>query len=116
MIIRSVSSHDVAENPGLVSRLKLLYDRIDSSVKPTTLRVPGAQKLATLQKLWSSISVYRIFNNAVEERQRSGIKRDDALQQLLDAGESKQCVVGVCWSLLLITFLTILNTDSIYSS
>jgi hypothetical protein len=95
MILRAASSHDVAENDALVSRLKYFYDIIDSSVKPMSgplSRIPG---FAMTQKLWASISVYRVFNNAVNERKSAGTRRDDTLQQLLDAGESSQCIVGV---------------------
>ena len=95
MIIRAVSSYDVAENEALVSRLKYFYDIIDSSVKPTTGPFSWVPGLAMAQKIWASMSIYRVFNKAVHERKLSGIKRNDTLQQLLDAGESLQCTLGV---------------------
>lgn len=95
MIIRAVSSYEVAEDPALVSRLKHLYNIIDSSVKPVTAQFPWVPGLATFRKLWASMSVYRIFNNAVHERKQSGVKRADTLQQLLDAEEGHQCILGV---------------------
>lgn len=95
MIIRAVSSYEVAEDPALVSRLKYLYDIIDSSVKPLAVQFPWIPGFATFRKLWASMSVYRIFNHAVHERKQSGIKRDDTLQQLLEAEEGHQCILGV---------------------
>lgn len=96
MIIRAVTSFEVAENFALVSRLKHYYDTIDSSFKPfwTTLpRMPGP---STFLRIWASFNIYRTFQNAIYHRKTSGEYREDALQQLLDAGESEKCVVGVC--------------------
>ncbi|OKL63003.1 hypothetical protein UA08_01231 [Talaromyces atroroseus] len=94
MIIRAVSSHDIAENDAMVSRLKYFYDIIDSPGKPMLGPLSWIPGFAMAQKLWASTSVYRIFNNAVHERKYAKIKRDDTLQQLLDARESWQCIVG----------------------
>lgn len=77
MIIRAVTSFDVAENPALVSRLKYFYDIIDASVKPMTSGFSWVPGLAMLRKLWASMSVYRIFTNALDERKSSGISRPD---------------------------------------
>ncbi|RAK93719.1 cytochrome P450 [Aspergillus costaricaensis CBS 115574] len=54
MIIRAVTSYEVAEDTRLVSRLKYFYDIIDASVKPLHLWawVPG---LATFYKLRASM-------------------------------------------------------------
>ncbi|PYI09243.1 cytochrome P450 [Aspergillus sclerotiicarbonarius CBS 121057] len=94
MIVRAVSSFDVADNPALVSRLKYSYDIIDASVKPIATNFSWVPGLATFRKLWASMSVYRIFSKALEERKSSGVRRQDALQQLLDTGESSRCIVG----------------------
>ncbi|OJK01306.1 hypothetical protein ASPACDRAFT_51211 [Aspergillus aculeatus ATCC 16872] len=93
MIVRAVTSHDVAEDPRLVSRLKYFYDVIDASVKPST-SWPWVPSLATLHKLRASMFVYSTFRQAVKQRVRSGVRRDDTLQQLLDSGESTQCITG----------------------
>ena len=105
MIIRAVSTFDVADDEALVSRLKYLYDIIDSSVKPMTGIFSWIPGLPMAQKIWASMSVYRIFNKAVQERKRSKIKRNDTLQQLLDAGESLQCTLGVSFLCRLLFYL-----------
>lgn len=96
MIIRGVSTFDVADDEALVTRLKYFYDVIDSSVKPIKGLFSWVPGLSMAQKVWASMSVYRVFNKAVQDRKSSGIKRNDTLQQLLDAGESLQCTLGVC--------------------
>jgi hypothetical protein len=95
MIIRAVTSFDVADNPALVSRLKRHYDTIESSLRPFSVRFPWLPGPSTLGKIWASISIYRVFKRAIQDRKSSGIRRADALQQLLDAGESERCVTGV---------------------
>lgn len=96
MIIRAVTSFEVAENFALVARLKHYYDTIDSSFKPFLSILPWIPGPSTILKVWASIKIYRIFKGAIRVRKTGGEYRKDALQQLLDAGESETCVTGVC--------------------
>ncbi len=91
-----MTSFDVADNPALVSRLKSHYDIIDSSLKPFSVHFPWLPGPSTVQKIWASASIYRAFKRAIQDRKNSGIHRADALQQLLDAGESDAWVARVC--------------------
>lgn len=96
MIIRSVSSTEIADDSALVCRMKRLYDIIDSSFRPFSLWFPSLPGPGTFQKLWASKTIYSIFKRAVDERKSSGVRKQDVLQQLLDAGEGTMCIVGVC--------------------
>ncbi|PYH92825.1 14-alpha sterol demethylase [Aspergillus ellipticus CBS 707.79] len=94
MIIRTVSSYDVAEDEALVTCLKYFYNILDSSVKPARGLYSWIPGFVAARKLWASVSLYRVFSNAVSDRKGSGIRRNDTLQQLLDAGESPKNIVG----------------------
>ncbi|KAL2127917.1 hypothetical protein VTI74DRAFT_9993 [Chaetomium olivicolor] len=93
MIIRAVSSFDVADDASLVSRLKRHYDVIDSSY-PTSAPILGLPSLAWFRRLWSSKCVYDVFKGAIDARIKCGTRREDALQGLLDAGEGTRCIAG----------------------
>lgn len=90
-----MTSFDVADNPALVSYLKGHYDIIDSSLKPFSVHFPWLPGPSTVKKIWASTSIYRTFKRAIQDRKNSGIHRVDALQQLLDAGESDSWVARV---------------------
>ncbi|KAK5678021.1 hypothetical protein LTS12_029426, partial [Elasticomyces elasticus] len=55
MIIRAVSSFDVADDDALVSRLKYFYDIIDSSVKPMTGLFSWVPGFSMAKKIWASM-------------------------------------------------------------
>ena len=95
MIIRSVTCFDVADNPALVSRLRHYYHIIDSSFKPFSTMFPWLPGPSSFRKLWASTNIYLTFKKAMYNRRRSGLHKEDALQHLLDAGESETGAIGV---------------------
>ena len=95
MIVRAVTSFDVADNSKLVTRLKSYYNIIDSSFKPFSAIFPWLPGPSTFRKLWASTNIFRTFKNEISQRKGSGIRRRDALQQFLDAGESDMSVTAV---------------------
>jgi sterol 14-demethylase len=95
MVIRAVTSFDVADNSALVSRLKRYYDVIDSSFSPVSVRFPWLPGPSIFQKIFASACVYLAFRSALHDRKNSRIRRQDALQQLLDAEESETCILKV---------------------
>ena len=63
----------------IIAAIMLLYDIIDSSVRPMTGPFSWVPGLAMARQIGAFMSVYRIFNKAVQQRKASGIKRDDRL-------------------------------------
>ncbi|KAJ5578493.1 cytochrome P450 [Penicillium hispanicum] len=93
MIIRATTSFDVADNPALVTRLQHNYDVIDSPFKPFLTKLPWLPGPSVLWKIWALGDIYRVFKKTIRDRENSGIFREDALQQMLDAGESEGSVL-----------------------
>lgn len=93
--IRSLTCSEIADDSGLVARLKILYDRLDTGTTPATVLVPWLPTPAMINKLWASKEIYDIVIRAIDAREKSGISRNDTLQMLLDSGDEKLVVVGV---------------------
>lgn len=93
--IRSLSCVEISNDPVLVARLKKLYDTLDTGTTPATVLLPWLPTPAMIQKLWATKDIYEIVIKAINDRERSGISRDDTLQMLLDSGDEKLVVVGV---------------------
>lgn len=81
-----------------MGRLKELYDTLDNGTTPATVLLPWLPTPAMIRKLWATKEIYDIVNKAIQEREKSGISRNDTLQMLLDCGDEKLVVVGVSLS------------------
>ncbi|PFH49347.1 hypothetical protein AMATHDRAFT_76242 [Amanita thiersii Skay4041] len=99
--IRSLSCHEISDNPDLVSRLQVLYDRLDTGTTPATVLLPWLPTPSMIKKLLATKEIYDIVVAAINSRVKSGIHRDDTLQMLLDLGDEKLMVVGFIMGLII---------------
>ena len=95
MVMRP-ASFDIADNPALLSRLKTLIGIVDSPSNTFESQIPWLPSASSLRKISSSARIYGIIQKEINKRKRSGIRRRDALQQMLDDGESTVHIFGVC--------------------
>lgn len=94
--VRSLSSSEISDDAALVARLKTLYDRLDTGTTPATVLAPWFPTPAMIKKLWATKEIYDIIVRAINAREQSGISRNDTLQMLVDSGDEKLVIVGVC--------------------
>lgn len=76
-------------------RLKSLYDKLDNGTTPATVLLPWLPTPAMIGKLWATKDIYDIVIKAIQDREASGVVRDDTLQMLLDTTDERLVVVGV---------------------
>lgn len=91
-----IASFDIANDPVLSARLKSLVDTVDSITNPYSTWVPWLPGPALFQKFFASVQIYWIVQAAIHTRKRSGIKRDDMLQQMINEGDGTIRIFGVC--------------------
>lgn len=91
-----IASFDIANDPVLLARLKSLVDTVDSITNPYSTWLPWLPAPAMFQKFFASVQIYWIVQAAIHTRKRSGIKRDDMLQQMIDEGDDTIRIFGVC--------------------
>ncbi|KAH9478669.1 Cytochrome P450 monooxygenase claM [Psilocybe cubensis] len=101
LTIRSLSCVEISNDPALVARLKVLYDTLDTGTTPATVLLPWLPTPAMIKKLWATKEIYEIVIKAINDRESSGISRNDTLQMLLDSGDEKLVVVGFIMGLLI---------------
>ncbi|KAF7763505.1 hypothetical protein Agabi119p4_8042 [Agaricus bisporus var. burnettii] len=105
--IRSLSCSEIADDLELVSRIKQLYDQLDTGTTPSTILLPWLPSWAMAKKLWSTKEIYDIIVDAVKKRQdllttiSEGERPQDTMQLLLDAGDDRMAVVGFIMGLLI---------------
>lgn len=91
-----MSCSEIADDLALVTRLRILYDKLDSAITPATALAPWFPGPGMISKLSATKEIYDTLVRAIDTRERSGIAKDDTLQMLLDAGGDKNLAVGVC--------------------
>ncbi|KAJ5756942.1 uncharacterized protein N7511_007124 [Penicillium nucicola] len=89
MVMRP-ASFDIAEDPALLSRLKPLIDTIESPSSESS----WLPSISSFRKVSASARIYGIIQRQVHNRKSSGSRRRDALQQMLDDGESTVHIFG----------------------
>ncbi|KAK0203550.1 cytochrome P450 [Desarmillaria ectypa] len=99
--VRSLSCSEISDDAILVSRLKNLYDKLDTGTTPATVLIPWVPTPSMVRKLWATKEIYDIIVAAIKSREESGVQRDDALQMLLDFQDEKLVVVGFIMGLLI---------------
>ena len=86
----------MADDAVLVARLKRLYDKMDSGTTPATVILPWFPSPGMISKLMATKSIYDIIIRAIDSRKQSGVTKNDTLQMLIDAGDDKMMILGVC--------------------
>ncbi|KIP12131.1 hypothetical protein PHLGIDRAFT_62450 [Phlebiopsis gigantea 11061_1 CR5-6] len=98
--VRCLACHELADDASLVGRLRVLYDKLDTSTTPASVLLPWLPSPSMVTKLRASKKVYDIIDGAIRARLDSGISRDDTLQMLIDSGDDKLIIVGFIMGLL----------------
>ncbi|KIP12107.1 hypothetical protein PHLGIDRAFT_82290 [Phlebiopsis gigantea 11061_1 CR5-6] len=98
--VRSLTCHELADDPVTVDRLRLLYDKLDTSTTPASVLLPWLPSPSMVTKLRASKKVYDIVDGAIKARLESGVSRDDTLQMLIDHGDEKLVTIGFVMGLL----------------
>ncbi|KAJ7266889.1 cytochrome P450 [Mycena haematopus] len=99
--VRCLSSSEISDDAALVTRLKTLYDRLDTGTTPATVLFPWFPTPAMIKKLWATKEIYDIIIRAINTREQSGISQNDTLQMLVDSGDEKLVIVGFIMGLLI---------------
>ncbi|EME43026.1 hypothetical protein DOTSEDRAFT_72428 [Dothistroma septosporum NZE10] len=86
--MRTVACNDVANNPELLEQCLHHFETIEGTGTPLSIMYPWMPVPAKFKRLYAGAQLYRIFQNVVNERKRTGIKDDDALQFLIDHDDS----------------------------
>ncbi|KAI9723793.1 MAG: hypothetical protein M1828_004043 [Chrysothrix sp. TS-e1954] len=94
LTMRTVGCDDIAEDPATLTKVLHMYEGIEKSATPATLMFPSLPWPAVISRYWSGFKMYMIFKRISDERKRTGKKRDDCLQFLLDQGDDTANVIS----------------------
>ena len=87
---------DISNDPALCAEIKSLVDIVDSPANPYSTWCSYLPNMLMLRKIISAARMYWIVQKAIKSRKSSGVRRNDAIQQMLDDGDSTPQIFGVC--------------------
>lgn len=86
LMLRTLGSKDVADNPKLLNETMQIFTTLDDSSALEVMfpKIPFPSKL---NKMWAGTKLHWIFSKIMQDRRTTGRVEHDAMQSLMDAGE-----------------------------
>ncbi|KAG8712346.1 hypothetical protein FRC08_014724 [Ceratobasidium sp. 394] len=104
---RFVACREIADSIEGCKRLEKLYRRVEKGWTPASILLPWMPSFARVRKTIATGQIYFWFDGIIKARQQENRREEDALQTLLDLGDS---TAGAIEFILHTLFAGILNT------
>lgn len=95
LTMRTVGATEIAESPGIFSHAFSLVREIGENSSTARIIIPWLPTWRYTKRMIASLRFYMLINGFARERMATGRRENDALQLLLDDGESGRKVVEV---------------------
>lgn len=93
--MRTVACNEIADDPALLDKTLSLYESVEETATPISIMFPWAPTPAKFKRFFSGAKLYAIFKRVVDDRKRDDRRENDALQYLLDQGDSITDIITV---------------------
>ena len=98
LTMRTVACNEIANDPALLAKTLSYYEEIENTGTALSIMFPWLPTPAKLRRLYSGSQLYMIFKKVIDDRKKEQRREDDALQYLLDQGDSLTDIIQVCLS------------------
>ncbi|KAG8716756.1 hypothetical protein FRC08_008846, partial [Ceratobasidium sp. 394] len=88
LTIRATACREIADSVESCKRMEKLYWLVEKASTPTTVLMPWLPSKARKLKTEATTEIYNWFDDIIKARQAEGRREEDALQVLLDLGDS----------------------------
>lgn len=92
--MRMLACNEIANDDVLLYKTLSLFEDVEAAATPLAIMFPWLPVPAKVKKLYGGIRLYFIFKRVVDERHRQGERGTDALQYLIDQGDSIQDIIS----------------------
>src|SRR5262249_48631676 len=93
--MRIVGAAEVAESPALQESTLACFEQFEQNNSPAHIIFPRLLTPGYLRRLIAATRLYITFSGLAATRRKTGCRRDDALQFLMDLGTSMTRIVSV---------------------
>ncbi|KAK2597419.1 hypothetical protein QQS21_005967 [Conoideocrella luteorostrata] len=87
LTLRTLGTNDVADDPKLTDETLGIFMTLDDS-SALEVMFPGMPFPSKLSKMWAGAKLHMIFSKIMKDRRTTGRVEDDAMQSMMDAGDS----------------------------
>ncbi|KND87478.1 Obtusifoliol 14-alpha demethylase [Tolypocladium ophioglossoides CBS 100239] len=91
---RTLGSNDVAADPGLLAETLAIYGRMDAS-SAIEIMFPGLPTPNKLKRIWGGAKLHWVFQKIMDDRRKTGRTEPDAMQAMMDQGDSDVVISSV---------------------
>ncbi len=98
LTMRTVGADEIAEDPALLRRTLALFEGFERSSSTAKVVFPWFPAPNHLYRLYTGARLAVVFQRIIDARGRSGTRRDDALQFLIDQGASIRDIIAVSYA------------------
>ena len=95
LTMRTVGPHEVVEDRELLETTLRYMEMIDESTDVLGLCYMWLPTPARLRQYYAGLRLYLIYNSVMSKRKKSGERRADALQIMIDQGDSPKIAVPI---------------------
>ncbi|KAJ0297568.1 hypothetical protein COL5a_009842 [Colletotrichum fioriniae] len=88
LTMRMVGCDEIAEDEDLLQRVLRIFEGIDGASTATKVMFPWMPTVGHLRRVYSGAQMYMILEKIIKERNDRGVPGSDALQYLMENGDS----------------------------
>jgi cytochrome P450 len=96
LTMRTVGCNEVADNPEYLQKTLRWNQTIEQSSTMSSIIFPWFPSPALIRRTLAGAKTYRLFDKIVRQRKETGKKENDALQHMIDKGDSIKDMISVC--------------------
>ncbi|KAF2157541.1 cytochrome P450 [Myriangium duriaei CBS 260.36] len=100
LTMRTVACKEAAEDRQMLDTLLYLFEQVESCATPTLIMYPSLPTYSKLKRVYAGGRIYFIFDKLIKQRQKTGRREDDAMQYMMDLGDSTLDVITFVMSAL----------------
>jgi hypothetical protein len=93
--MRIVGCNEVAENPEYLRKVLYWNRTIEQTSTMAAIIFPWFPSPALFRRTFAGAKMYRLFDKIVRARKETGRKENDALQHMIDKGDSTKDMISV---------------------
>jgi cytochrome P450 len=86
--MRTVACNDIADDPALLKKTLGLFEMVEAAATPFMIMYPWMPLWGKLKRVSGGGQLYIILKGIVDKRKKTGTRGDDALQYLMDQGDT----------------------------
>ncbi|KAF2769691.1 cytochrome P450 [Teratosphaeria nubilosa] len=91
--MRTVACNEIADDPVLLAKCLHHYESVDGTANPFCIMYPWLPLPSKFKRLYAGGQLYLIFKRIIEARAAAGRREQDALQHLIDQGDSIKDII-----------------------